>query len=138
MKLSLRADLLEKFAQFINEENLTGKKSRLRTRLHKTIVAKIETHIEEYKELVNEHAVKDDKGEVVTDTTENDEQIIPLIDANKFQIELNELMSEEHHFEIDEDTKGVLEEIFFETERTFHNQEALIYDELCTIVENIE
>jgi len=138
MKLSLRADLLEKFAQFINEENLTGKKSRLRTRLHKTIAAKIEAHIEEYKQLVNEHAVKDDKGEVVTDTTENDEQIIPLIDAGKFKIELNELMSEEHHFEIDEDTKSVLEEIFFETERTFHNQEAVIYDELCTVIENIK
>lgn len=126
---------------------LKGKESRMRTRFIKLLENQIELIKLERQQLINDYALKDDKGEIVTETKElhnKEEEIVvfPSEEAEKeAQMQIMLMMNED--FIIEETTEKIdmlitLQNVILNCDLEFTGNKAVLYDRFCEIFEDVE
>lgn len=131
---------IQNFINFLMEEEVSSKKSRMRTRFIKIAQERLKEIEDTRIELLKKHGNVDDNGELKTVEDSNGQMVYDLRDREAFNVEYNEMMLEE--FVVDEtperkDMLLALKDIVLDTERTFKGQEAIFYDRFADIVEEI-
>lgn len=131
---------IQNFINFLMEEEVSSKKSRMRTRFIKLAQERLKEIEDTRIELLKKHGNVDDNGELKTVEDSNGQMVYDLKDREAFNVEYNEMMLEE--FVVDEtperkDMLLALKDIVLDTERTFKGQEAIFYDRFADIVEEI-
>jgi len=132
---------LEPFINYLLSFELSGKNSRMRTRLCK-LLGKRQVEVEEERMLLlKENCNLDDKGEIkVVYDDELKREVYDVVDRGAFKKEFASLMAEKFIYEIDENTIdmfNIVKEIVLNDERVYKGQEAIEYDRYCEIVETI-
>ncbi|MFD4489915.1 hypothetical protein [Lysinibacillus fusiformis] len=126
---------------------LKGKESRMRTRFIKLLEDQIELLKVERQQLINDYALKDENGEIVTETKEihNKEEEIVLFQCEEAekeaQLQIMLMMNEDFIMEETADKiemLTVLQSIILNCELEFTGNKAVLYDRFCEIFEEIE
>lgn len=126
---------------------LKGKESRMRTRFIKLLEDQIELLKVERQQLINDYALKDENGEIVTETKEihNKEEEIVLFQCEEAekeaQMQIMLMMNED--FIIEETADKIemlttLQSIILNCDLEFTGNKAVLYDRFCEIFEEIE
>lgn len=127
---------IHKLIEFLTQERLNGKTSRMRTRFIK-LLSERHQEIEEFRiELLQKHSEKDEKGDPLVN-----EGSYQLKDREAFNQEYIELMRES--FIIDEtaskrDMLLTIRRILEETPQEFSGADAFAYDRWCEAFENLK
>lgn len=126
---------------------LKGKESRMRTRFIKLLEDQIELLKVERQQLINDYALKDENGEIVTETKEihNREEEIVLFQCEEAekeaQLQIMLMMNEDFIMEETADKiemLTVLQSIILNCDLEFTGNKAVLYDRFCEIFEEIE
>ncbi|KEK09938.1 hypothetical protein [Lysinibacillus fusiformis] len=126
---------------------LKGKESRMRTRFIKLLEDQIELLKVERQQLINDYALKDENGEIVTETKEihNKEEEIVLFQCEEAekeaQLQIMLMMNEDFIMEETADKiemLTVLQSIILNCDLEFTGNKAVLYDRFCEIFEEIE
>ncbi|MFG3431961.1 MULTISPECIES: hypothetical protein [Lysinibacillus] len=126
---------------------LKGKESRMRTRFIKLLEDQIELLKVERQQLINDYALKDENGEIVTETKEihNKEEEIVLFQCEEAekeaQMQIMLMMNEDFIMEETADKiemLTVLQSIILNCDLEFTGNKAVLYDRFCEIFEEIE
>lgn len=126
---------------------LKGKESRMRTRFIKLLEDQIDLIKMERQQLINDYALKDESGEIVTDTKEihnKEEEVVvfPSEEAEKeAQMQIMLMMNEDFIMEETADKIEMLttlQNIILNCELEFTGQKAVLYDRFCEIFEDIQ
>lgn len=126
---------------------LKGKESRMRTRFIKLLEDQIDLIKMERQQLINDYALKDESGEIVTDTREmhnKEEEVVvfPSEEAEKeAQMQIMLMMNEDFIMEETADKIEMLttlQNIILNCELEFTGQKAVLYDRFCEIFEDIQ
>ncbi|MBG9757516.1 hypothetical protein [Lysinibacillus sphaericus] len=126
---------------------LKGKESRMRTRFIKLLEDQIELLKIERQQLINDYALKDENGQIVTETKEihNKEEEIVLFQCEEAekeaQMQIMLMMNED--FIIEETADKIemlttLQSIILNCDLEFTGNKAVLYDRFCEIFEEIE
>lgn len=132
---------LESFVNFLMEEPLNGKQSRMRTRFCKLLSEQINLIKDEEHQLIVKHCKKEEDGTLKTKIDENQREVYDIENLDLLNNDIKELMLEEYVLDNNEERKQMfltIKDIVENTERTFKGREALEYDRFCEIVETIE
>ncbi|MFI2129414.1 hypothetical protein ACH434_05085 [Lysinibacillus fusiformis] len=126
---------------------LKGKESRMRTRFIKLLEDQIELLKVERQQLINDYALKDENGEIVTETKEihNKEEEIVLFQCEEAekeaQLQIMLMMNEDFIMEETADKiemLTILQSIILNCDLEFTGNKAVLYDRFCEIFEEIE
>ncbi|WP_141904016.1 hypothetical protein [Lysinibacillus sp. Y5S-8] len=126
---------------------LKGKESRMRTRFIKLLEDQIDLIKMERQQLINDYALKDESGKIVTDTKEihnKEEEVVvfPSEEAEKeAQMQIMLMMDEDFIMEETADKIEMLttlQNIILNCELEFTGQKAVLYDRFCEIFEDIQ
>ncbi|MCE4043365.1 hypothetical protein LXM56_04480 [Lysinibacillus fusiformis] len=126
---------------------LKGKESRMRTRFIKLLEDQIELLKVERQQLINDYALKDENGEIVTETKEihNKEEEIVLFQCEEAekeaQMQIMLMMNEDFIIEETADKiemLTILQSIILNCDLEFTGNKAVLYDRFCEIFEEIE
>lgn len=126
---------------------LKGKESRMRTRFIKLLEDQIDLIKMERQQLINDYALKDESGEIVTGTREihnKEEEVVvfPSEEAEKeAQMQIMLMMNEDFIMEETADKIEMLttlQNIILNCELEFTGQKAVLYDRFCEIFEDIQ
>jgi len=126
---------------------LKGKESRMRTRFIKFLENQVELIKMERQQLINDYALKDAQGEIVTETKEihNKEEEIVVFPSEKEEKEAQKqimlMMNEEFIIEETADKiemLQILQTIILSCDLEFTGQKAVLYDRFCQIFEDIQ
>ncbi|HAU34732.1 hypothetical protein MKX57_06760 [Lysinibacillus sp. FSL M8-0216] len=126
---------------------LKGKESRMRTRFIKLLEDQIELLKVERQQLINDYALKDENGEIVTETKEihNKEEEIVLFQCEEAekeaQMQIMLMMNEDFIMEETADKiemLTILQSIILNCDLEFTGNKAVLYDRFCEIFEEIE
>lgn len=123
----------------VNDEELSGKQSRMRTKFIKMVQEKAEEFEEDRQDLLKQHCKLDKDGNPKT-KKENDQEYYDVKDINKYNTEFLELENTPAIFEENETNEQILKtvrEIVFNTSKTFKGQDAFVYDSICDEFEEI-
>ncbi|MBI6863905.1 hypothetical protein ACNA06_01145 [Lysinibacillus sp. RSDA_15] len=126
---------------------LKGKESRMRTRFIKLLEDQIELLKIERQQLITDYALKDENGQIVTETKEihNKEEEIVLFQCEEAekeaQMQIMLMMNED--FIIEETADKIemlttLQSIILNCDLEFTGNKAVLYDRFCEIFEEIE
>jgi len=132
---------INKFTDFLLELELSGKDSRMRTRLCKLLMERASQISEEHMALLEEFGKKNEDGTLVSALDEESgKRVFDLEDGQAFQREYYLLMSEDFCIKNDETTREMLESVsqqILTCDKTFKGEQALEYDRWCEIAESI-
>lgn len=131
---------IEKFVEFIMSLELKGRESRLRTRFARLLVKRQSMVQEEHLDLIKQFANKDTSGEPVILTSPNGLKYYDIPERVTFNREYALLMNENFIIAEDEERKEMfllLKDVILNCDKTFKDEEALMYDRWCEIVEEI-
>ncbi len=126
---------------------LKGKESRMRTRFIKLLEDQIELLKIERQQLINDYALKDENGKIVTETKEihNKEEEIVLFQCEEAekeaQMQIMLMMNEDYIIEETADKIEMLttlQSIILNCDLEFTGNKAVLYDRFCEIFEEIE
>ena len=126
---------------------LKGKESRMRTRFIKLLEDQIELLKVERQQLINDYALKDENGEIVTEMKEihNKEEEIVLFQCEEAekeaQMQIMLMMNEDFIIEETADKiemLTILQSIILNCDLEFTGNKAVLYDRFCEIFEEIE
>ena len=126
---------------------LKGKESRMRTRFIKLLEDQIELIKIERQQLINDYGLKDESGEIVTETKEihnKEEEIVVFAseEAEKeAQMQIMLMMNEDFIIEQTADKIEMLttlQSIILNCELEFTGSKAVLYDRFCEIFEDVE
>ena len=127
---------IQSLVNFLVNEKLSGKTSRMRTRFVNLLNERLK-EIEEFRlEIVEKYAEKDDEGKPIT----NDNKY-KIVDMEAFNKDYDELMNEEFIIDETHSKKDMLlsvKRILESTEMEFSGQEAFLYDKWCEAFENLK
>ncbi|WP_078428757.1 DUF1617 family protein [Alkalihalobacterium alkalinitrilicum] len=133
--MKLKNNDIRSLANFLAEEKLAGKTSRMRTRFIKILEDRLK-EVEEFRiELLEKYAKKDDKGKAVLNGNQYE-----IEDREIFSYEYNELMEEEFIIDETESKREMIthvKRILENTEKVFSGMEAFDYDRWCEAFENL-
>ncbi|WP_342422361.1 hypothetical protein [Paenibacillus sp. FSL E2-0178] len=127
---------LESFINYIHPLKLDRPDTRMKARFEKILINKYNDFVDEMNEINNVYAVKDNDGKPIIEnnkmTFENNEERLK---------EIRELSTEDVYIEQNEENKKMLlsikESVLYRGPSEFAGDEALIYDSLAEIVEQI-
>lgn len=139
MQVRIKNSQITEFGQFLLTLELKGKKSRLRTRFIKLLNEQLRQFNEEHTLLLKEHCHLDEEGNPKTVERDN-KQYWDIKDIPSYKQDYNELLEEEFIIE-GEDKRDMLLAVkvaVLDCEKSFSGNEAMLYDQWCDIVENIE
>lgn len=138
--MKMRNEDLIGFVDFIMNEEVTPKLSRMRSRFVKIAKERIQQNDEDRMEIIKQYCEVDEQGELVTVTDEEGNARYKIENMDEFNKEFSELMSEYFIVEDNETNKEMLEcvkAIVHNTTKMLKGQEALQYDRWCDIVEGL-
>ncbi|WP_078430489.1 DUF1617 family protein [Alkalihalobacterium alkalinitrilicum] len=134
--MKLKNNDLRSLANFLVDEKLGGKASRMRTRFIKILNERLK-EVEEFRiELLEKYAKKDDEGKAIL--TEGSYE---LDDLETFNKEYADLMDEEFIIDETESKREMLthvKRILENTEKEFNGADAFAYDRWCETFENLK
>lgn len=137
--MELKNAEVEPFITFLMSFELTGQKSRMRTRFVKVLMERHKLIQEEHADLIREFAKLDSNGEPVI-IESNGQQMYDVPDREGFQGEYFLLLNENFIIEQNTERKEMLlfiKELILECDKTFKGSEALEYDRWCDFAEMI-
>lgn len=131
---------LHDFILFLDKLTLSGKASRMRTRLKKLLVERFNQFEEERMEIANRYAVKDMNGEPVKEEVDG-EILIKIADQESANKELIELVNEDCVIDETEERRDMLlsvKDSILNCDLKFTGKEADLFDRFCEIVEELK
>lgn len=132
---------LEAFVNFLMEESLNGKQSRMRTRFCKLLSEQIKLIKDEEHQLIIKYCKKENDGTLKTKIDEQQREVYDIENTHLLNNDIKELYLEEYILDNTEEKKELfltIKNIVENTQRTFKGNEALEYDRFCEIVETIQ
>jgi hypothetical protein len=136
--MKMRNYEVEGFIGFLMGQELSGKKSRARTKFAKLATEHMKEVEEGRMQLIKEYSNLDENGQPKTIEKENGQSSYDIKDMTAFVKEYDVLMNENFIIEETESNKEMLEivkDAVLETEQTFKGSDALVYERYCEIVE---
>jgi len=146
--LTLKNAHVSGLASWLNQLQLHGQQSRVRSRFVKNLVDRYQENEKFRKEMLDKYAKKDKKGEIVLS---EDKKTVVLKDQEKFVKELQDLYLENYVTQIDGESYNVLKDIILKTTYRFGPSEndspelrmekirqANDYEEWCEVLEKCE
>jgi hypothetical protein len=132
---------INRLYDFLLQEELVGKKSRMRTRFCKMLLERMQQISDEHQKLILEFAELDENGNPKTEPTSDGKQRKYVMrDFDAFSREYDILMREEFVIEETEERKDMLltvADIVLNSNQTFSGQDAIFYDRFCEVFENL-
>ncbi|MEK5036295.1 hypothetical protein MKY96_33120 [Paenibacillus sp. FSL R7-0302] len=130
---------VEGFHSFLIGLKLGAQESRMRSRLCKFLVAKMEQTDQERMELINQFSEKNEEdGTPVGSANEDGSTTFKIADMHAFNREFQILMNEDFIIEETEDKKAMFEVVrhaALNTDEIYSGAEAVMYDRWCDIIE---
>ncbi|WP_431785779.1 hypothetical protein [Paenibacillus lactis] len=128
---------LEAFINFLHSLKLERKNSRMRSKLKKLLIEKLQEFYEDINEINLSYAKKDEQGNPLI----NNENKVIFLDDKKRLEDLRELANEIVIIEENEVNKEMLlsvkESVLFYSPLEYEGDEADLYNRFCEIVEEI-
>ena len=124
----------------VNDEELSGKKSRMRTKFIKLVQEKAEEFEEDRQDLLKEHCKLDKEGNPKIKKGDDGQEYYDVKDMKKYNIEFIELENSYAILEENETNEEILKtvkDIVLNTSKTFKGQDAFVYDVICDEFEEI-
>lgn len=139
-KIVFRVSELEYVIKFLTQLKLIDHESRMRTRFVKLLTSRLQLFMEEYLEVVKEHAQLDSNNEPVI-VQVDDQEVYDIKDQAKFQKSLQPLHEEEFVIEVDDNNQNMVKSVtnsILNCGLEFSGQDAYNFDSLCERFENLE
>lgn len=131
---------VEGLTNFLMEQKLAGKRSRMRTRFSKLLIARLEEIEKDKTELLKEYVEREENGDFAICYDEETKQTsYKITDIDSFNTEYDILMKEEFIiFENPEreEMMDVVRDVVLNCESAYSGKEAIQYDRWCEIVES--
>jgi len=138
--MKLKNHEINGFVQFLMRLDLEGKESRMRTRLVKILVERMQMIEEERIQMVQKYAEKNEDGTPIIVTNEDGGSAYQVSDMGAFANEYAVLMNEDCIIDNNEERKDMLltvKDAVLNTKIKFSGQDAFDYDRYCDIVETV-
>lgn len=132
---------VEPFINFLMELELPAKQSRMRTRLCKLGIERMNLIAEERMDIIKRYANLDENGEINKIEGSNGQLIWDVQDKDAYNNDYRELMIEEWVVELNEENKDMLltlKDFILNLDIMLKGKEAMQYHRWCEIVEDIE
>lgn len=130
---------LQRFCDFLLNQELDGKSSRMRSRFIKLAQERL-TEIESEKmRLANKYAKKDESNNLIIEEHDG-VQTIALDDSISFQNEFREALLDEFILDETNERKDMLlaiKDCVLNSTQKFKGEDAILYDRWCDVVEDI-
>ena len=138
--MRLRNFQVDALATFLFKMKLSGKRSRMRTRMVRMLDEYLRNIVNlERNGIIEEYAMKDENGEVLLNETRT-EAIIEPSRLPEFEREIEELLNEEFVIETNEANREMLlavAEVILTCDMEFSENDAVIYDDWCEKFEEV-
>lgn len=131
---------LEYLITFLDELELSGKESRMRSRFMKLIKEKYDQFKTEHQTILTNYSRKDEKGNPIVLSDEKGQRY-DIENIQAFQSEFLELINEDCVIDINSERQemySVVSKAILECDKVFKGVEADAYDRICQIFENEE
>lgn len=131
---------LERLISFLLEFDLPAKHSRMRTRFVRLLNEYLNRFKSEHQDLILKHSYLDEEGNPLV-VEEKGMKKYDVKNVAEFNKDYNELLVEKCIIEITEERKEMIafvKSMILDCEKTFKDEEALMYDRYCEIVESLE
>lgn len=126
---------LKGLGEFLSDNKLSGKKSRMRTRFVKLLNTQLVEVIDKERiEMIKEYADKDSNGKLIF--IDNDNFIPSMSELNRiqFDIEFNSLLKESFYIEENDSNKEMITtvaHVMLDSYVELSGEDALLYDQWC-------
>lgn len=136
--MKIRNHEIERFVIFLMELELTGRNSRMRSRLCKQLATRMEQTEQERLDLIKQFSNKDSDGNPLTEVNEQGLTTYSIANMQEFDAEFHDLMNELFIIEKSEENREMFDvvlEATLNTTKVFSGVEAVEYDRWCDIIE---